>query len=176
MNNKDKMYRIKGLEDYSITKSGKVYSHLTKKYLKPDISSRYQKVRLFDRRLNKYQWYSVHRLVAIQFLKNPRNLPEVNHKDGNRFNNSIYNLEWCTREYNQRHAVENKLYKTGQDNPRAKLTKEQVLQIYKDYETTKNKRILAKKYGVSDTMIGNIVRGVRWVETYKEYYKKIVIT
>ena len=97
-------------------------------------------------------------------------MPEVNHKDGNHANNSVYNLEWCTSEYNHRHALENNLYKVEEDSPRAKLTKEQVINIYKDYESCKTKTTLAKKYNVSDTLIGEIVRGVRWSRTYKEYY------
>lgn len=44
---------------------------------------------------------SVHRVVAITFLPNPNNLPEVNHKDNNRTNNSVSNLEWCSRKYNE---------------------------------------------------------------------------
>lgn len=43
----------------------------------------------------------VHRVIAISFLLNPNNLPEVNHKDNNRTNNNVSNLEWCTRQYNQ---------------------------------------------------------------------------
>ena len=139
--------------------------------MKQDTSSRgYYKVTLADRRLGRFVHLLVHRLVAVQFLPNPNNLPEVNHKDGNHSNNSVYNLEWCTREYNQRHAVENNLYKIEEDSPRAKLTKEQVISIYKEWETNKNKRSIASKYNVSDALIGEIVRGVRWSRTYEEYY------
>lgn len=169
----DKYYKIKGYEDYFITKSGKIFSLLTNKELKFDRSCRgYCKVKLMDRRLGKFITLQVHRLVAIQFIPNPNNLPEVNHKDGNHSNNSVYNLEWCTSEYNRRHALDNNLYKIEEDSPRAKLTKENVINIYKDYEVCKNKTTLAKKYNVSDALIGEIVRGVRWSRTYKEYYGK----
>ena len=168
----DKYYKINGYEDYYITKSGKIFSSLTNKELKFDRSQTggYCKVKLMDRRLGRFINLSVHRLVALQFIPNPRNLPEVNHKDGNHSNNNVTNLEWCTTEYNRRHALENRLYKIEEDNPRAKLTKQQVFQIYKDWETCKSKTTIAKKYNVSDSLIGEIIRGVRWSRTYEEYY------
>ncbi len=170
----DKYYKIKGYEDYYVTKSGKIFSTLTNKELKYDRSCKggYCKVTLSDRRLGRPVHILVHRIVATQFIPNPYNLPEVNHKDGNKNNNSIYNLEWCTAEYNRRHAKNAGLYKVEEDSPRAKLTKEQVIQIYKDWETCKYKTTLAKKYNVSDALIGEIIRGVRWSSTYKEYYGK----
>ena len=50
---------------------------------------------------------SVHRLVAEAFIPNPDNLPEVNHKDENRYNNHIDNLEWCTHKYNVNYGTRN---------------------------------------------------------------------
>ena len=115
----DKYYKIKGYEDYYITKSGKIFSTLTNKELKFDKSCHgYCKVKLMDRRLGRFINLQVHRIVANQFIPNPYNLPEVNHKDGNKSNNSIYNLEWCTASYNnnynngqKRRAITRKLNK-----------------------------------------------------------------
>ena len=51
----------------------------------------------------------IHRLVALHYLPNPNNYKCVNHKDGNKQNNSINNLEWCTYSQNMKHAYDNKL-------------------------------------------------------------------
>lgn len=58
----------------------------------------------------KSKSWRVHRLVALTFIPNHQNFKEVNHKDGNKENNSLLNLEWCDRKQNINHAVLNGLY------------------------------------------------------------------
>lgn len=54
---------------------------------------------------NYKKLHKVHRLVALAFLPNPNNYPQINHKDKNRSNNNVDNLEWCTAQYNADYSV-----------------------------------------------------------------------
>jgi hypothetical protein len=66
---------------------------------------------------NKQKKHMVHRLVALAFIPNPCNYSQVNHKDGNKSNNTPYNLEWCTNSMNQLHAWKNGLNRyTGKND------------------------------------------------------------
>ena len=67
----------------------------------------YESYGLVHRKANKYKY--AHRLVATYFIENPNNLKEVNHKDGNKRNNEVSNLEWIDRVSNTRHAFKNQL-------------------------------------------------------------------
>ena len=107
--------------------------------------------------------YRVHRLVAQAFIPNPENKATVNHIDGDKTNNHVENLEWNTREENMQHAYKHHLKKPMQGalNANAKLTPEQVRQIRKEYipQSTKYGTVaLAKKYGVTNRVIGLVVR------------------
>lgn len=84
---------------YAIDQKGNVWSYKHQKYLKQTISNGYLGVSLVDSN-NKIKRCTVHRLVAITYLPNEENLPCVNHKDENKLNNSVDNLEWCTSYYN----------------------------------------------------------------------------
>ena len=122
----------------------------------------------------KCKKFYLHRLVAIQFINNNTNLPQVNHKDGNKLNNIVTNLEWCTKSENQNHAIRTGLMQRGQDRPSAKLNETQVLEIYKLKGVLKVQDI-ANKYGVSKNTINCILRGSKWAYLYKQYFKDEII-
>lgn len=83
---------------YKISNYGRVYSLYTNKILSPGLSQGYHYVVLSK---NKQKFNKqVHRLVAENFIHNPANLPIINHKDENKINNFVNNLEWCTYSYN----------------------------------------------------------------------------
>ena len=73
--------------------------------------------------------FLVHRLVAQKYIPNPLNLPQVNHKDGNKSNNSVDNLEWCTGQQNVDHSVLNKLIPLAQRKVNSKCSEEDILEI-----------------------------------------------
>lgn len=75
---------------------------------------------------------TVHRLVANAFIPNPFNLPQINHKDGNKTNNSVSNLEWCTCEWNNRHQIA--LVGRKRKHKHNKLTEIQAIEIANSIE------------------------------------------
>ena len=100
----------------------------------------------------------LHRFVANAFIPNPNNLPEVNHKDGNKMNNSVENLEWVTRSENMKHAHELGLQPKGLSTYSGKFTEEQrekIKQLWNDGRHSK--RELARIYNVSHTCINDII-------------------
>lgn len=93
--------------NYEVDEFGNVYNAKTNRKLKSQIYRGYHKVFLFYNGSGK--WYSVHRIVLASFKGiNPYN-PQVNHIDGNKDNNHLNNLEWCTHSKNVRHAIDNNL-------------------------------------------------------------------
>jgi DNA-binding transcriptional regulator YiaG len=102
----------------------------------------------------------INRIVAIRFLPNPQNLPQVNHIDGNKENNALSNLEWSSGSDNEKHAHRTGLKSgRGSANSNAKLTSTEVQEIRASEQTTQD---LADRYGVGRSTIANIRRGTTW--------------
>ena len=89
---------IRGYPNYSVNHLGEVFNNKTGRKLKQTVKKGYCLVYLYNEKGRKS--FLTHRLVANAFIPNRNNLPEVNHKDENPMNNSVDNLEWCTRLYN----------------------------------------------------------------------------
>ena len=167
---KEEWKDIKGFEGaYMISNTGKVLSIPRKgtKHREPKLRSLslthdgYVKVRLLYN--GKDQTRRVHRLVAEAFIPNPLNKETVNHIDGNKENNCVENLEWADRNEQMVHAYNNGLKKPVHTN--RKFTDEQAEEIRKEYVRRSKEHgtvALAKKYGVNNTTIGMIVRGIHY--------------
>ena len=107
----------------------------------------------------------VHRLVATAFIGNPNNKPCINHKDGNKENNTVENLEWVTVAENNLHALSTGLRPRGEQYPYAKLTESQVREIRQNHKPKTvgcGCKVLARKYGVHHSVIQNILNGKKW--------------
>lgn len=100
-NNDDEFVDIVNYEGlYQINKKGEVFSLISNKILKLKIDKGYFRVRLCEK--CKQKTYGIHRLLAIQFIPNPDNLPQIDHIDRNRQNNNLSNLRWCNATLNLR--------------------------------------------------------------------------
>lgn len=106
-----------------------------------------------------------HRLIAIHFIPNPEGKPQINHIDGNKLNNNLSNLEWCTFKENAVHAFKTglRVNPKGQDHGGSKLTDETVKEIVSKYKMGGiSYRKLGKEYAISYAVIYNIMRGKVW--------------
>lgn len=152
---------IVGREWYYISTNGRVWSEHTKRLLTPTKNPRdgYMSVML-----GRNKRYRLGRLVAIAFIPNPFNLPEINHIDCQRDNDNVENLEWCDRKYNMNYGDRGKKYGISRGIP--------VVQIDKNtgsiINTFPSARDAARKLGLSSGNIsrvcnhGGTIGGFKW--------------
>lgn len=113
---------------------------------------------------NESHKFMVHRLVAMAFIENPNKYPMVNHKDEDKSNNIVSNLEWCDCKYNINYG--NRTRKaSGENTKNSKLNNEAVLFIrthYKPKDKTYGRKALAKKFNVNGSAIDRVIEHKTW--------------
>ena len=147
------MKKIKGFENYYVNENGEVFNNKYNKMRKLKPYKKTDGYLLVDLRFNgKRSVKRVHRLVVENYLPNPNNYTDVNHKDGDKSNNELSNLEWCSRSQNLHHAYDNELKSN-------KLTRKKRIEIVVLLKTGRlSQRLIARKVGVTQAMVSYIKR------------------
>lgn len=155
---------VPGFEQYYLcSNTGQVKNINTNKLLS-QYKNRYLNVTLIKDK--KRFLVGAHRVIATTFVENPNNKPYVNHKDGNRYNNNVVNLEWVTAKENSEHAISTGLHKIkGIEHPNNKLSEEQVLFIF---NSTLKCEELSKIFQVTSGTCANIKNGRLWSHLTKK--------
>lgn len=150
--------KVRSLDRVSTNIDGKKIP-LKGRVLVLSFSSSYYKVNIIKE--GKRKTFNLHRLVAEAFCEGEKSL-EVNHIDGNKFNNNYYNLEFVTGEYNREHATNLGLVNNkGEDSGTAKLKEEQVLEI-RGLKGKFTQSDIGRMFNVSRTTISFILSNKRW--------------
>ena len=156
--------QIKGFEDYWVDTEGRVWSVKSgemKERTPKKTKKGYLRVNLCKN--NKVKDFSIHRLVAMTFLDNPDNYPQVNHKNGIKTDNRVSNLEWCSGSQNTKHAYAIGLHsQQGSKHSQAKLSEKQAIEIFRRLDKGESPAEIAKDYPVKRKAICNMKQGRSW--------------
>lgn len=126
----------------------------------------------------KSKSYSVHRLVALAFLPNPENLPEVNHKDETHDNNGVENLEWCSKKYNRNYGtykerMSKSLKAVGTKNNKSiSAYDKKTLKFVKSYDSIQDaeKELKLSKGTISKSLTGKSKTSAGFVWKYNRHF------
>ena len=140
---------------YDITKEGVIINLKTNKKYKGRIKN--NDYLAFETTINnKYYSWLIHRLLAIKYIPNPNNYPVINHIDGNKLNNSIDNLEWCTQSDNVKHA-----FNTGLKKSTAKTVLQIDANTHKIINIFKSAKEAERITGINHSYISKVCRGIK---------------
>lgn len=150
---------IMEFDNYDIFEDGRVFSHKTQKYLRPQNNGNgYLKVYLYKEG-KMFQQY-IHKLVAITFIPNPHNYKYIDHIDRNKANNNLSNLHWCSASENINNTAGKARYSVRRT--RAKhYTNELKQNVRKDYSEGLTVMQLHVKYKIPRQSISRFVKEIR---------------
>lgn len=137
-----------------------MWSYRNNRWLKPRLRGKgYESVVLCN--IGEEKAFSVHRLVAEAFLSNPKNFSQVNHKDGDKRNNSLNNLEWCSNAQNVQHAYDSGIREklSGSKHHNSKSGK--LRMPCGDTLLFKCQRDLGREFGLDRTCVSDVLSGKR---------------
>ena len=154
---------VKEFPNYEVSSLGRVRSSRTKTLRHAYIGNNGYPVFKFIKDGHRYS-KQLHRIVATEFIDNPMNYPIINHIDGNKENNSIDNLEWCTYSHNNQHAYDMGLKKFYA----YKVEPTEYKTLYNLYIGKVSVKVIARIYGVTENGIYKILRMVKQNDKYKE--------
>lgn len=117
----------------------------------------------------KMKTTTVHRIVALTFIPNPHGCKTVNHKDGNKLNNHVDNLEWCSSQQNTKHAAQTGLMAKGERVHRAVITEEQAHTICKMIADGYRNGDVAKAVDTTREIVSNIRLKLCWKHVSDDY-------
>lgn len=153
---------IPGHPRYEISKEGIIRNSENKKIKSQYIGSTGYYMVSFSYN-NKSKPARVHRLLAITYLPNPKNLPEINHEDGIKTNNFLSNIKWSNHEDNVKHAFRTGLVNnTGEKNGQSKLTEKDVKEIKNRLLSGESQYSISKDFPITRSCIGGIKIGRLW--------------
>lgn len=154
---------IQDFENYSVSSCGRVFNQTKEMTLQVNIDG-YYVINLINGKGNFHK--RVNRLVAEAFLENPDNLPIVHHKDHDKMNNDVGNLEWATSRQNAIYSVE---FQPDKHKGNADLKKETVIQICELIQQGVRNKEICEKLSVNIDAVKHIRSGRSWKEVSKDY-------